>query len=952
MAHPKHARFAPLAISLLLAGAAATAAAAAQDDQPGARQLLRSGKYAEAAEMYARTAPQDPIAAVGLARSLAAQGKHDEAVRALEAVEGEHADLRAELARLAFDRGDYPETRNHVDASLALDADQLLARWIDGELLRTAGRLEEAEAAYRWLIRFYNEHQDGVRRAESLHWIGLAAARYARWNRLSDQFAFLVNELYPDALRLEPDYWPAHYQSGLLFLEKYNQADAAAEFDAALELNPRAAQIHVAIARLAMRDRKIEKARASLERAAEINPRCLELHLVLADLAWANFRPEKAAEILTDAALPINAVSEAVLGRLAACYVVADGLPGEGEAGPFPKLVAEVTARNEHAGEFFYTLGSRLRERHKLSAAERFFGEAIRRMPQLVGPQAELGMLYMDAGEETKARSVLDAAFEADPFNMRVDNMLKVLDRLDAMETRRTEHGVLKFDGEHDALLIRYAARRLDAIYPELCDLFGYVPPGPPLVEIFHKAQGVSGQQWFGTRLIGLPYLGTVAASTGRMVGMVSPNDPDLSIRFNWAQTLEHELVHVITLQQTDFNIPHWYTEGLAVWCEGYPRPQKWNELLARRSARGELFDLKTINFAFSRPNSGADWQMAYCQSELYVEYMLAGRSPEVLRSLLAAYAEGRTTSEAVERVFGVSEAEFERGFRKFVERVVAEMPVATASRLASFAELLGAHRDRPDDADLCAQVAVGYLERGASEEALDAAEHARKQRPKHPLATYVVARLEAKAGRPEKAVELLEKCLDREAPEPRVLNLLASLHLKAERFDEAARLYQLGAERDPHNSRWWKALARVYLTSGDDQRLAPVLARLAETEPDDLAVRKKLAEIARAREDFDGVGVWANRALEIDVSDAELHRMIAEAALRGHNLPEAIEEFRTAVELGDESPSVRVGLAKSLWAAGRRGEARQELDALLEREPDHSEAGSLRTKWEENGQE
>jgi Flp pilus assembly protein TadD len=219
-------------------------------------------------------------------------------------------------------------------------------------------------------------------------------------------------------------------------------------------------------------------------------------------------------------------------------------------------------------------------------------------------------------------------------------------------------------------------------------------------------------------------------------------------------------------------------------------------------------------------------------------------------------------------------------------------------------------------------------------------------------LATYVVARLEAKAGRPEKAVDLLEKCLDREAPEPRVLNLLAGLHLKAERFDEAARLYQLGAQRDPHNSRWWKALARVYLTSGDENRLAPVLARLAETEPDDLAVRKKLAEIARAREDFDSVGVWANRALEIDVSDAELHRMIAEAALRGHNLPEAIEEFRTAVELGDESPSVRVGLAKSLWAAGRRAEARQELDALLEREPDHSEAGSLRSKWEENGQE
>ena len=45
-------------------------------------------------------------------------------------------------------------------------------------------------------------------------WIGLAAAQFARWNRLSDQFNFLVNDLYPDALELDEDYWPAHYEAG------------------------------------------------------------------------------------------------------------------------------------------------------------------------------------------------------------------------------------------------------------------------------------------------------------------------------------------------------------------------------------------------------------------------------------------------------------------------------------------------------------------------------------------------------------------------------------------------------------------------------------------------------------------------------------------------------------------------------------------------------------------
>ena len=79
----------------------------------------------------------------------------------------------------------------------SLDANQLLARWLRGELHRVAGRLDEAEAAYRWLVDYYNAND--VNDAESLRWIGLAAAHYARWNRLSDQFSFLVNELYPDA---------------------------------------------------------------------------------------------------------------------------------------------------------------------------------------------------------------------------------------------------------------------------------------------------------------------------------------------------------------------------------------------------------------------------------------------------------------------------------------------------------------------------------------------------------------------------------------------------------------------------------------------------------------------------------------------------------------------------------------------------------------------------------
>ncbi|MFH1266510.1 MAG: tetratricopeptide repeat protein, partial [Planctomycetota bacterium] len=92
----------PLIVIALLAILPASVGLAADD----ARHLLRTGKYAEAAAIYAEKAKDDPVAAVGLARCLAAQGKLAEADRALTACARADASLEAERARLAMSRGD------------------------------------------------------------------------------------------------------------------------------------------------------------------------------------------------------------------------------------------------------------------------------------------------------------------------------------------------------------------------------------------------------------------------------------------------------------------------------------------------------------------------------------------------------------------------------------------------------------------------------------------------------------------------------------------------------------------------------------------------------------------------------------------------------------------------------------------------------------------------------
>ncbi|MCC6125220.1 MAG: tetratricopeptide repeat protein [Pirellulales bacterium] len=914
-----------------------------------AGKALMAGRYEEAAELFAPQAEKNPAAALGLARCQEERGKYDEAVKTLESCEkenGQNALLLAELARLAFERGDYKSAQARVDAALKLDSKQPLARWMQAELHRVHGRLDEAENGCRRLIRYYNDNE--IEDPEALRWIGRAAAQFARWNRQSDQFDFLVNELYPDALKLAADFWPAKYETGLLFLEKYNYAAAAEEFRAALNINPHAAEVHAALARAWLAQHDIDKAESEVARALELNPRLLDAWLAKADIAWANLLVPETLQLLEKQALPLNPLNEETLGRIAACYLILDGLPaGNAEKNPgaanaaasrFETLHKKAAAQNPHAGDFYFALAESLAKHNKQPSAEKYYREAVRAMPKLPGPHAQLGLLYMSMGREQEARPLLKEAFDGDPYNVRVHNMLNLLEVLDQMQCKETEHCRLRFEKD-DALLGRYAERRLEEIFQELCRKFDYAPPRKTAIDIFNQAKGQSGHAWFSTRVSGLPFIGTVAASTGHLVAMVSPGDAQPGKRFNWVRVLRHEMVHVITLQQTDFNIPHWFTEGLAVWCEGHSRPAQWNKLLLERVPKGKQFNLDDIESGFTRPQSGGDWAMAYCQAELYVDYLLKVGGEASLKKMLDAYARGANTAGALKSAFNTSQPEFEKGYLEFLRDEVRRLKGLPWPEVQDIVALKKVAAENPQDAAALAALANGYIQRGAEREAAELAEKALKLKPEDQLAAYVKARLLVKTEKREsveEAAALLEKALDLKSPEPNALNLLAGLKLKAKQYDEAARLYALGEKLDPANPQWTRSLTRVYVLSGDKEKLIETLSRLAAADVDDLATRKNLAQLALARKDYETAERAAREGLEIDVRDADLHVALAESCSGRHNRERAIEAWEIAVELEPEKTKPRFDLANAYLEDGQTVKAGEMLKKLLESDPDY----------------
>jgi tetratricopeptide (TPR) repeat protein len=415
---------------------------------------------------------------------------------------------------------------------------------------------------------------------------------------------------------------------------------------------------------------------------------------------------------------------------------------------------------------------------------------------------------------------------------------------------------------------------------------------------------------------------------------------------------LKHELVHVINLQQTHFNITHWFTEGLAVSSENHPRPAEWNQLLKSRLPKGKLFNLDTIETGFTRPDASGDWAMAYCQAELYVDYMRKLGGEAAIAKMIDAYAQGANTEEALRKTFNMAKADFEKGYLDFVAREVEKIKGLRWANAEDIAELKKTAEERPQDAGAQAELAGGYLYRGAEKEAVEQVEKSLKLEPGNPLAIYVKARLLLKVEKKnEEAIELLEKAIDLKSPEPNGLNLLAGLKLKAERYEEAARLYALGEKLDSANPQWARSLARVYLATENKEKLAETLARVAEADVDDLSVRKKLAQLAIAKRDYASAQRWAGEALEIDLRDAESHAALAESLGGGHNNEGAIEEWKIAVELAPEKPQPRFALADAYYQTGQKEKAKEELEKLLDISPDYSPAKTLLESIEKEDQ-
>jgi len=951
---------------LALSGAFAHAADSPADQFKMAREHLQHGRYDEALELL------EPLAAAGRdidatelalahCEALHSQGKREAAEKVIDEAlkkNSESADLHAMRAQLHFERGQSKEAGAEVESALKLNTDQLLARLIQAHLFAERGELKQADEGYRWFVRYYNRRQPTD--ANSLLFVCRGASQYARWHGVSQIFDFCVNTLCPDALKADKQSWQAHQLAGQLLLEKYNKAQGQPELKAALAINPRATDVLVALGKAAVKDYDWDEAEARCQQALDISPGLPAALRILAESKLYFRELDQVEKLLTDA-LKVNPVDQETLALLATLRLMQDGWPDIARLKQlvshldhiadlklesptrFEQILIEVAGRNPRPGYFLTILGEQLDRFRQHTVAEPLFKQAILLMPQLSEPKTALGQLYMQTGRMEDAKKLLDEAFKADPYHVRVSNMRKVLKVLDDYSTITTEHFVIRADSKLDKLLARYMAEYLEEVYPELTELFGFEPEQRTQIELYNTAKGLSAHQWFSARMVGLPWVQTIGASTGVIIAMTSPSS--LEEPLNWARVMKHEFVHILTLQQTNFNIPHWYTEALAVRSEGYPRPVEWNKLLLDRVPKGELKNLDTLSMGFIRAGNQANWNFAYCQSVLYAEYMVARFGEPSLAKLLDAYRRNLTTDQAIPEVFGVDKADFEKGYREYLNKVVAEIRATDDEPEFRPNQIEKNYEKNKQDPQAAARYAQLLLFIKKRDEARKIADEVLKKDPANPVAAFVIAALLLRDEKPLEALKVLEPALNTEHPNRRVLELMLRTRLKLNDAEEAFKLCELGKQHFPYNSDWWKGTAAAAKLTDDKEKRKAALKTLTTIEADDPAPRKALAEMELAENNFEEAYKYARMTLHIDVLDADVHRLLG-ASLRGlKQYPRAIVEYETALELKPADVTLQLGLAETLLEADRKPDAKKLVDKILEKDPSNEAAKKLKER-------
>ncbi|HEX8914656.1 MAG TPA: hypothetical protein VF796_20060 [Humisphaera sp.] len=796
------------------------------DDFDKAKAQVHAGRYKTALLTLRKVKDPKPEQLVTVAllkgKALSVIGRTEDALAALsdqakvklpdgkEAPLADHPRVQLLRAEVLAETGRAADAMHVLHQHLGMYPNSWGGQYWAGEVSERLGDTEAAKKHYaffatkpggdgiwdKWVARQkLPEFED----AENVVWVGRAIDRWATLNEKYRDNTGLPNQVLNTFVRakdVDPKFWPANVAAAEYFMERDDRKGAMEELGQALKANPQDVRALRLVGRLALQGFDFDRCDAAIDALRKFDPGSVTADLLEARNLLQQRRP-KDAEAPVQRVLSSQPKNIEALGLLAGAYAL------QLQEDKVDQILAQVDAIDvgHDDATAYLEVAEQLSAMRQYPRAAAKYKVATQRAPWWTAAWNGLGLLYTQSGEENDARATIAYARRLDPYNLETTNYEKLLDMMQSYAKVETDHFVLFYDKQKDPILAEYFPEFLESIHKEVTGAFKHEPAVKTYIEVFPSHDA------FSVRTTGSPWIGTVGASTGRVIALVSPRKGGSNMMaFNWAQVLRHEYTHTVTLGATDNRIQHWMTEGLAVLEEDTPVRWDWVPMLYNAVTKRELFTMDNLTWGFVRPKKPSDRQLAYAQSWWICLYLQQTYGHDAILKMLDMFRDAGRQEDVFPAVTGKPIDEFYKDFLAWCDKQVAGWGYD--------AETTKKYEALKAKAEKC-------LERRDYAQGIELWEEIVKIRPVDALPHRTLAGLYLATKQLDKAAPHLELLHQVEIKDNRFALQLAKTHLQNGNYAKAAHFGLQAVYVDPYDLRAHETLRDIYKAAGDAKGLA-----------------------------------------------------------------------------------------------------------------------------------
>jgi tetratricopeptide (TPR) repeat protein len=664
-----------------------------------------------------------------------------------------------------------------------------------------------------------------------------------QWEQASAQFRLATQPATSPAL--------IKVRWGMLLHERFNDPEAADLFHEALAKDPANAEAFVGLAMVSA-DGFDGKAMEYAAMAIELDPKLAEAYELRANLALQDDDRAAAAKD-ADLAIALEADALDAMAIHAALELIADRPPDT--------WFAKIAAINPGYGKGYAEVAHDLEMHYRYEDAAAYYRKAVEADPRLWSAHSALGIELMRLGKQDEPLHELELSYNNGYRDAATVNSLRLLDSYKKFDTFRDDTTILKLNKSEAELLRPYFEAELHTILATYSAKYHMQLPGPVQLEVYPDHED------FAVRTMGMPGLGALGVTFGRVVAMDSPSGRKPG-DFNWGATLWHEMSHVFIITATEGRVPRWFTEGLAVHEEG-ERSSEWKNritpdvLAAIRDKK--LLPVASLDRGFVYPEYPAQVIVSYFQAGSICDFIKERWGEGKLLDMVHSFAQKQSTPQAIEADLGMKPEEFDKQYLAWLNKTYGNRVIhfdqwrAGLKTLVAAAEakqydavlaqgpaLVAMYPEYVEDANVYELMAVADKAKGDTKgeaAVLTAYEHEGGQQPE---ALKRLAMLEEQLGQPAEAIATLERVnYIYPVKDEDLHRRLGDLLYASKQYDGAIREYAAVVASNPLDKAGAEFhLAQAYLAAGQQDKAEESVLLALEAAPGYRPAQKLLLEL------------------------------------------------------------------------------------------------------------